>query len=56
MLEEQALPIEEHAFKTLEFAHKKARELGIQNNWTKRILHVLQGYDPAAYPIPSASL
>ena len=50
MLEEQALPIEEHAFKTLEFAHKKARELGIQNNWTNAFYMYSKDMTPQLTP------
>ncbi|MEE2757523.1 MAG: tetratricopeptide repeat protein [Myxococcota bacterium] len=51
MLEDQAIPIEDSAVAKYVFAIKKARELKIVNDWTKRILTSLNKYRPSEYPL-----
>ncbi|MBV69853.1 MAG: hypothetical protein CMH52_00765 [Myxococcales bacterium] len=51
MLEDQAMPVEDKAVTKYKFAIKKARELKIVNEWTKRILTSLNKYLPSDYPL-----
>ena len=49
-LEEEAGPIEDEAVKKFVFAHDKAREFRMTNEWTKRVRESLYKYRPSEYP------
>ncbi|MEE2643678.1 MAG: tetratricopeptide repeat protein [Myxococcota bacterium] len=49
-LEEIAGPLEEKAFETFELAYEKAREFQLVNEWSDKLLTVLNQKDPLRYP------
>ena len=50
LIEEIAVPIEDEAVRRLETAYQKAKGFRIANEWTRKILAVLNLYKPTEYP------
>jgi hypothetical protein len=50
-LEDVAVPVEDEAVRRFEQALTVARENRIVNEWTRRILAILNKYKPAQYPL-----